>query len=212
MPKPMYVWSGSAWVSVATEVESLAGFATQSYAAAQPGMKMVVPTSVTVGSGTGAVDTNGAVTFSTASSVSVNGCFTTTYDNYRIIFNTTLSADADMTFKYRNSGTDTSAAYYSYNHSMFPIAGTQGAGTRTNNSTFIAFNGGLGILNYVVDIRNPYISGQKKYLNAQGISSALYSIHQTGGTLDNTNQFDSFTLAPQSGNITGTVRVYGYKN
>ena len=185
---------------------------TDGIAAAAAGLRMVVPTSVAVGSGTGSVDAIGNVTFSGASSVSVNGCFTTTYDNYRIIFNTALSADADLTFKYRNSGTDTSAAYYSYNHSMFPIAGTQGAGTRTNNSTFIAFNGGLGTLNYVVDIRNPYISGQKKYLNAQGISSALYSIHQTGGSLDNTNQFDSFTLAPQSGNITGTIRVYGYKD
>ena len=31
MPKPMYVWSGSAWVSVATEVESLANFASLNY-------------------------------------------------------------------------------------------------------------------------------------------------------------------------------------
>ena len=31
MPKPMYVWSGSAWVSVASEVESLANFASLNY-------------------------------------------------------------------------------------------------------------------------------------------------------------------------------------
>ena len=175
------------------------------------GLVQLVPTSIAATGGSGSISSTGAVSLTSASAISLNGCFTTTYDNYRIIFNTTLSADADLTFKYRNSGTDTSAAYYSYNHSMFPIAGTQGAGTRTNNGTFIAFNGGLGTLNYVVDIRNPFVSGRQKYLNAQGISSALASIHQTGGTLDNTNQFDGFTLAPQSGTITGTITIYGYK-
>ena len=90
MPKPMYVWSGSAWVSVASEVESLATYATQSYADNQPGMKLVVPSSVAVGSGSGSVATQGTVTFSGASSVSINGCFSSTYDNYRILFFGTL--------------------------------------------------------------------------------------------------------------------------
>ena len=66
MPKPMYVWTGTAWVSVASEVESLATYATQSYADNQPGSKLVVPTSVAVGSGSGSVAAQGTVTFSTA--------------------------------------------------------------------------------------------------------------------------------------------------
>jgi len=90
MPKPMFVWSGSAWVSVATEVESLAGFATQSYADNTPGTRLIIPSSVAVGSGSGSVSTSGTVTFSGASSVSINDVFSATYDTYQIV--TDLSA------------------------------------------------------------------------------------------------------------------------
>ena len=113
MPKPMYVWSGSAWVSVAAEVESLANYATVNYASTQPGMKMVVPTSVAVGSGSGSVDTNGAVTFSGASSVSLNGCFTSAYQNYSIIVNDdSASATGYQLFRLRTNGTDNSTSNY----------------------------------------------------------------------------------------------------
>ena len=111
MPKPMYVWSGTAWVSVASEVESLATYATQSYADAQPGMKMVVPTSVAVGSGSGSVDAIGNVTFSSASSISVNNCFTSTYDNYRIIIDFVPSASTGFVSRYRNTSDETSSVY-----------------------------------------------------------------------------------------------------
>jgi hypothetical protein len=33
-----------------------------------------------------------------------------------------------------------------------------------------------------------------------------------GGQLTTSTQYDGFTIYPNSGNITGTVRVYGYRN
>jgi hypothetical protein len=61
---------------------------TDGIAAAAPGMRLIVPTSVAVGSGSGSVSTQGAVTFSGASSVSVNECFNSTYTAYKIILTT----------------------------------------------------------------------------------------------------------------------------
>ena len=49
------------------------------------GLAKIVPTSVAVGSGTGSADSLGNVTFSGASSGSLNGCFTSTYDKYKIL-------------------------------------------------------------------------------------------------------------------------------
>jgi len=118
MPKPMYVWSGSAWVSVAAEVESLATYATQSYAdnAANvaAGLKPIVPSSVAIGSGSSSISTLGTVTFTTASSVSLNGVFTSTYKNYRLVVNLTTSQTSSQVLglKMRASSVDTSTGYY----------------------------------------------------------------------------------------------------
>jgi hypothetical protein len=49
------------------------------------GLAKIVPSSVAVGSGTGSSDTTGKVTFSGASTVSLNGVFTSSYRNYKII-------------------------------------------------------------------------------------------------------------------------------
>ena len=135
MPKPMYVWSGSAWVSVAAEVESLATYATQSYAAAQPGMKMVVPTSVAVGSGSGSVDTNGAVTFSGASSVSLNDCFSSTYQNYKIVMNLSAATSNDVQMRLRVSSTD-AATNYNRRGLCVDSAGTVSNYGSANSGTF----------------------------------------------------------------------------
>ena len=51
------------------------------------GLAKIVPSSVAVGSGTGSANSLGTVTFSGASSVSLNGCFSSTYDNYRLMLN-----------------------------------------------------------------------------------------------------------------------------
>ena len=53
-------YDGAAWVSVGTT----------------PGLVPMVPSSVAVGSGTGTASANGQLTFTTASSVSLNGVFT----------------------------------------------------------------------------------------------------------------------------------------
>jgi hypothetical protein len=47
------------------------------------GLRLITPTSVTGGT----IGTTGAVTFSGASSVSLNGVFSSAYDNYRIVMN-----------------------------------------------------------------------------------------------------------------------------
>jgi hypothetical protein len=50
-----------------------------------PGLTQIIPTSVSVGSGSGTVSAGGAVTFSGATSISLNGAFTSTYQNYRLL-------------------------------------------------------------------------------------------------------------------------------
>jgi hypothetical protein len=213
MPKPMYVWSGSAWVSVASEVESLAGFATQSYADNTPGMKLVVPTSVAVGSGSGSVGTSGVVTFSAASSVSLNGCFSSSYQNYKIVINYSGTVSDYLYFRTRASGTDLSSSIYGRTVIIMDSAigylssASQSAGWSGN--TTANFDGGSE-----VNVYSPFESAVTRVFasgtNKRASNTSAVFMH--GNIIDNTTSYDGITFYPSSGTVTGTIRVYGMKN
>ena len=216
MPKPMFVWSGSAWVSVATEVESLAGFATQSYADNVPAARMIVPSSVTVGSGSGSVSTSGAVTFSGASSVSLNDCFNSTYDNYMILYkNTTTSTGIAVTMRYRLSGTDTTTNYGTqrlYAQGTTVTANRDGVGT---DEIYVANLGattgsftGSQINVYSPNLASPTISFNSTTML---LDADLYPSF-VAGFQNSSTQFTGFTLLANTGTFGGTIRVYGFKN
>jgi hypothetical protein len=215
MPKPMYVWSGSAWVSVASEVESLANYATVNYASTQPGSKLVVPTSVAVGSGSGSVDTNGAVTFSGASSVSLNGCFTSAYQNYKVLVTITSVANGNIECRLRASGSDDSVA--TYNHGVFQYNSSNSSGgfaANTSLNRWIVTQGSssLSPVSISMDIFMPQETQRTSMsLLAQGSDGTNYNSYFGAGVKAATTSFDGITFI-FSGGTTGTLRVYGYKN
>lgn len=223
MPKPMYVWSGSAWVSVASEVESLSNFATQSYADNTPGMRMVVPTSVAVGSGSGSVDSNGKVTFTTASSISLNGCFTSTYENYKLLITISGNSahDAEIRLRLRASGTDTTSANYNNANYAFRsnnTANNYGAAGQTSipfGQIESAFSTNANYF-YNIDISQPQLAVNTKivYLGQDTDGSSNYVSRGGGGLLNLTTQYDGITFYNDNANgtLSGTARVYGYKN
>jgi hypothetical protein len=59
------------------------------------GLDLITPTSIAYSGGSASVS-GGAVTFSAASTVSVNNCFSSTYDNYRIVFRGSQSAASNL--------------------------------------------------------------------------------------------------------------------
>jgi hypothetical protein len=207
MPKPMYVWSGSAWVSVATEVESLANFATQSYADNVAGMKMVIPTSVAVGSGSGSASTQGKVTFSGASSVSLNGLFTSANSAYVINYNFSSSVSTLKRLRLRTSGTDNTTTNYNYQLLSY-------------NSSTVAASRSLSDNNYKLDNNNNNVHGgqivlinpfdaEKTYGNARTTSGSDATLSDL--QFNATTSFDGFTIFMDSGTMTGIISVYGYK-
>jgi len=191
---------------------------TDGIAAAAAGLRMVVPTSVAVGSGSGSVDALGNVTFSGVSSVSVNECFNATYDNYKIIVTISdLSVDGTTRLKLRVGGTDSSASYYSaYNGIAADSAAfTFGENNVTTGMVITTGDGGVdNIYSYTGDILKPF-------LTASTLMSGISTSSKSDGTFVGmpgsaahqvATSYTSFTIIPASGTITGTVRIYGYKN
>ena len=209
MPKPMYVWSGSAWVSVASEVESLAGFATQSYADNTPGMRLIVPSSIAVGSGSGSVSTNGTITFSGASSISVNGCFSSTYDNYLIIGYGTNTDNDYLNIRMRVGGVDNSTAS-SYitqllETSSSTVTGSQVTQTSGRIARWFTTRGGFSATVY-----EPFLAVTTSIRSAEKRQNTIlgdFAIHHTQAT-----SYDGISFIPNTGTATGTIQIYGYKD
>lgn len=154
-------------------------------------------------------------TFSAQSSVNIDNVFSSTYDNYKILF-TFDSASVNQSFdsiRLRVSGSNTTSNYKTFRN--FGYTGTVASGDLDPVGTdeiFIADNGtsfnGASITDMTL-----FSPNRAKYTvatihsayNWGSYTNATISAWQTDST-----QFTGFTLLVSSGTITGNVSVYGF--
>ena len=161
---------------------------------------LVYVTSTTVGSG--------------VSSVTVSNVFSSTYDNYRIIYYGG-SASAANNLKVQlgpSSVSGYNANYYSYvNYTLYN-------GTSSNNVAGVSNGSDWPYMGYhdtdsvrfSADLLNPNNAEWTSIINAPYLAplSAGYCI----GTHQNNGQYTAITFTPGSGTLTGgTITVYGYR-
>ena len=163
-------------------------------------------------------------TFSNVTSVSTpNGTFTSTYANYKIIFQlTALTADADFTFRMRASGTDTTGSVYNT-----ALAGSLGAGTASNQggTTQTAFligqsDGSQGLrYAFVCDMIAPQLTENTRWFGTLGgvLKDASDVYFRAGGGhmggANETTSYDAVTfISSVASSMTGYYKVYGYVN
>jgi hypothetical protein len=173
------------------------------------GLIKVVPTSISVGSGSGSVDSNGNVTFSGASSISLNGCFTSTYTNYRIVTRWSSSANGNnLGLKMRSGTTDTTGSDYYGNDFYMGIASSTLVGGNTNAGASLYCGVAETIIfGQTIDVFNPFESTRTSFLG--GTYANAWWV-QFGGQHALTNSYDGITfLNRSSGTMSGTIRVYG---
>lgn len=176
------------------------------------GTALVVPSSV---AGTGvSVSAAGAVTLSGATSASVNGVFTGTYDNYRIKGRLSqASASAAPTLVLRAAGTDSTATNYDetldFANTATPASAIFLARANWQLAATVAAtdfeidleidSAALAAITLATGHVISYASGSAPLINMFGGGHRLAS------------SFDGFTLVSTSA-LTGTLRVYGYNN
>lgn len=182
------------------------------------GIVPVIPTSISVASGTATMATDGTVSFSSISGLSLNGCFTSNYRNYKVIVNVTVSAGGwGFGLRLRSGTTDLSAAG-SYVSGCFRIRTDTNAvinGFSTNLAYF------MGASNYAqttateVSIFEPMISGRPTGLSGDYYWSETGSLMYWGHSSTNTTgtaAYDGITIVPDgSHTLAGTIKVYGYR-
>jgi hypothetical protein len=171
----------------------------------------------TVSSGSFILTSNS--TFSSVTSSSVNNCFSSTYDSYRIIISFDASAsDSNVYLRLRGGGSDLSSS--TYNVQDIQAFSSTTAAARNNSATLIekiayttasgAAAGGFSI----IDIINPGIA-KPTFFKVSAIygGGTSLEIHETVASNSNATAYDGFSIINNSAaNMTGRIRVYGYSN
>lgn len=157
--------------------------------------------------------------FSAVSSVSVNNCFTSTYENYRMIVNmTAASTNLALRFRTRLAGSDDTGANYFrsayYIGTTGAAAGTDVGGVLNYWTVFDACDSTDANNLHSLDLFSP-LSGKRK--NALGMyhQQNPSAVGYGGATYFNkivTTNYDGLTFYTSTGTATFTVRIYGYRN
>ena len=160
--------------------------------------------------------------FSGVASQSVNDVFSATYTNYKILVKAACSSGTQLSLRMRVGGTDLTSSSYMFGGVYAPFNGTATVtGENANGTPGGATAAGFPILDvdgnpgYArIEMFDPFATEQTglifdQVFNSGGSRNAGY-YEVFSGLTTVTTSYTGFTLLPTAGNITGTVRVYGY--
>jgi hypothetical protein len=203
MAKKAFVYDGTNWIDIAQSTADLSTYQKSN----RTGLQLVVPTGAT----NGTVSANGAVTIGSAvTSVTVNGAFSSTYDNYKIILTGGVASgvtDILMSLGGITTGYNSRLLYGSFVNTSNNVANSQ------NGTAWIWVGGGnTANLSLNMELQNPFLSKPKWATN----TFIKFDNGDVGSTIsfnNSTASATSFSIAPGSGTLTGgTIRIYGYNN
>ena len=178
------------------------------------GMDLVTPSSIAYSGGSASVS-GGGVSFSGSTSVSLNGVFSSLYQNYAIVICSkgTVGGLASTLLRFRAAGSDTTT---NYSYLAMYNTHTGGPNRSAGAATTSGFIGAVGDWDnqIVVNVAKPNISGTNIAYSGTYISpgSTASEAGNYGGWLTATAVYDGITVFVNSGTFTGTIRVYGYRN
>jgi hypothetical protein len=173
---------------------------------ARQGMFNVVPNSVTGGT----ISANGEITIgSGVTSIAVNGCFSSIYDNYKILFfldNHNGGASVEFSLQGIASGYFTTGYYMS-----FGVSTVTGYSSASIDRWYCTFNNQATYSSaFQMDLMSPNLAKRKVCaVTGQGANGPS----QISGTVNSTIQSTGFTITKGSDTMTGgKIRIYGYNN
>jgi hypothetical protein len=176
---------------------------------ANSGLIPMTPTS-----STGGTILANKVSFTSQSSVLINGVFTGSFTNYRIVGRLFTSA-TDCFFRFSTGGTVTTGN--DYNYQLLEVVGGTVAGARTQNSAnhvITSNSNGSNYMTFTAEVFSPQLatpSGLQIQHMRTDINYQNPSVFSIYGNNAQSTSFDGFRLAPGSGTITGEVFIYGLR-
>lgn len=158
---------------------------------------------------TGLVHLN-TTTFSASSSVNITNVFNTTYDNYLVVLRTDVSTTMAISCRMGIGGTpNSSAGNYKFGGFLSAIGSSSGSFTGATDTSFklgeatVAFNATLNVF-------SPFIAKNTGFISSAAAQD--YYNWALNGNMSVSTSYTDFNLICSTGNMTGTVRIYGHRN
>lgn len=155
-------------------------------------------------------------TASSTSNTSINNCFSSTYDNYRIVVASYNGSTTNYPqFRMRAGGTDKTAADYYYSLGGFY---TDGTASNTNGAAATFFENGIytnssgvEIATSIMDVFSPYRTQRTFFLTNATLYASKFGYRNGMVEVNDTASYDGFSLFPNTGTFSAVITVYGYR-
>jgi hypothetical protein len=153
-------------------------------------------------------------TFVNAANPFINGCLSDDYDNYRIVMNLFTSAATTVRWRVRSgvSTVETGAVYDRFGFSVLAGVVSNDSFNDGNSSSLVGTALGSSELTPVVmDLMSPFKA-------VQTVAMPRSWNTNTGGQqfnnvrIQSTTQYTGIEIFLDSGTVSGSIRVYGYKD
>jgi hypothetical protein len=156
-------------------------------------------------------------TFTSQTTYNINSLFTSGFTKYKVIVQfSAASANLSVQMQMRTGATNTGTGVYFYGSTV-----TRSSGTSTvvagNGATFIDLgrlesgNGNRGFIE--MDISNPFASSPTNMLYTSTGNDTSSPLYFTGGSLvNNSTSYDGLSLIASTGNFSGTIQTFGYRD
>lgn len=150
-------------------------------------------------------------TFTSSTAINIDNAFSTTYDNYLILLNiNSASSVNNLRLRFRTSGSTNTTSNYSntwtYNQHGTTTTGYLGNSSPSDNMYIHDITNSA--TSSVFDIFNPNTT-QKTSITYKANQTNFYGV-SGAGQFNTTTSFDGIALYPDTGNISGTISIYGY--
>jgi len=148
-------------------------------------------------------------TFTSTSVVNVNSCFSSTYDNYRILVKVSGSSPTlgEVRLRMRSGTTDNTASSYNFQR-LYAQSTSVGGQSATNQTSSVMGPWNTDLSWFATDMWSPFLAANTGYATVSSYNQT--HIDNFSGAHKVASSFDGFTMFPDAGNITGEVWVYGY--
>lgn len=149
---------------------------------------------------------------------SFSNVFSSTYENYRIVLsnlNNGSGSTRQIYLRMRTSSDDTSANYFYTQHYIFGANITNTVSfTGQTEATLFNMASGTNGSSCTFDITGPNTSTITTYHGQAWTYQsdvAAYVYRAIGGCMNTTTQYTGFSITGVTDNLSGTVRIYGYR-
>jgi hypothetical protein len=149
--------------------------------------------------------------FSAQTTVSINDVFSSTYENYKIVLSYLSSTGADLQLRLRVSGADETSGIYGTVRNITTIAASIAHYPNYSQNNITLGGSGTSQNTFSIECFSPFLAKRTQFfsLGTPDLSTTMYQ-EIVNASVKNTTSYTGFTLISTSGNITGSLNVFGY--